>query len=156
MAHLRNVCRGKHRYFHLFEVNTGTYTFFSFSRKQEKISSFDWNFGHYCAKIGHSHVFFRLKRLMFQKGASVFHDTVGTTLVKHEARFILESAAVLRNSREIKICLSAELATHKSFQLIRMVRISVNIGNSLYFVMSFQILHYCSWLLTMCYSCYSR
>ena len=35
-----------------------------------------------------------------------------TTLVEHEARFVLGSTAVLRNSREIKICLNAELPTH--------------------------------------------
>ena len=37
----------------------------------------------------------------------------GTTLVEHEARFVLGSTAVLRNSREIKICLNAELPTHR-------------------------------------------
>ena len=50
---------------------------------------------------------------MLQKGrASVFHDTAGTTLVEHEARFVLGNTVVLRNSREIKICLNAELPTH--------------------------------------------
>ena len=52
----------------------------------------------------HMHVSFQAKE--------VFHDTAGTTLVEHEARFILGSTAVLRNSREIKICLNAELPTH--------------------------------------------
>ena len=56
----------------------------------------------------HMHVSFQAKEV----DASVFHDTAGTTLVEHEARFVLGSTAVLRNSREIKICLSAELPTY--------------------------------------------
>ena len=50
----------------------------------------------------HMHVSFQAKEV----------DTAGTTLVEHEARFVLGSTAVLRNSREIKICLNAELPTH--------------------------------------------
>ena len=42
----------------------------------------------------------------------IIHDRAGTTLVEHKARFILGSTAVLRNSREIKICLNAELTTY--------------------------------------------
>ena len=62
----------------------------------------------------HMHVSFQAKEVDAPKGgrASVFHDTAGTTLVEHKARFVLGSIAVLRNSREIKICLNAELPTH--------------------------------------------
>ena len=54
----------------------------------------------------HMHVSFQAKEVDAPKGAA------GTTLVEHEARFVLGSTAVLRNSREIKICLNAELPTH--------------------------------------------
>ena len=62
----------------------------------------------------HMHVSFQAKEVDAPKRAraSVFHNTAGTTLVEHEARFDLGSTAVLRNSREIKICLNAELPTH--------------------------------------------
>ena len=67
----------------------------------------------YCLILYTCMFLFRLKRSMLQKGrASVFQDTAGATLVEHEARFVLGSTAVLRNSREIKTCLSAELPTH--------------------------------------------
>ena len=39
--------------------------------------------------------------------------------------------------------LNCQLTENKSFKFIRMGRISVNMGNSLCFVISFQILHYC-------------
>ncbi len=64
----------------------------------------------------HMHVSFQAKEVDAPKGEEqVFFMTqlpAGTTLVEHEARFILGSTAVLRNSREIKICLNAELPTH--------------------------------------------
>ena len=42
----------------------------------------------------------------------IIHDRAGTTLVEHKARFILGSTAVLRNSKEIKTSLNAELPTY--------------------------------------------
>ena len=47
------------------------------------------------------HVFFRLKRSASAPGgADVLHDTAGTTLVEHEARFFLGSTAVLGTAQE--------------------------------------------------------
>ena len=59
------------------------------------------------------HVSFQAKEVDAPKGEEqVFFMTAGTTLVEHEARFVLGSTSVLRNSREIKICLNAEQPTH--------------------------------------------
>ena len=70
----------------------------------------------YCLIFVHMHVSFQAKEVNAPKGEEqVFFMTqlpAGTTLVEHEARFVLGSTAVLRNSREIKICLNAELPTH--------------------------------------------
>ncbi len=64
----------------------------------------------------HMHVSFQAKEVNAPKREEQeFFMTqlpAGTTLVEHEARFVLGSTAVLRNSREIKICLNAELPTH--------------------------------------------
>ena len=63
----------------------------------------------------HMRVSFQAKAVDAPKGEEqVFFMTQlpAGTLVEHEARFILGSTAVLRNSREIKICLNAELPTH--------------------------------------------
>ena len=55
----------------------------------------------------HMHVSFQAKEVNAPKGEEqVFFMTAGTTLVEHEARFVLGSTAVLRNSREIKIYMS--------------------------------------------------
>ena len=51
----------------------------------------------------HTHVSFQARGRCSKKGrASVFHDTLGTTLVEHKARFVLGNIAVL-NSREKKM-----------------------------------------------------
>ena len=64
----------------------------------------------------HMHVSFQAKEVDAPKGEEqvLFRTQLpaGTTLMEHEARFILGSTAVLRNSSEIKICLNAELPTH--------------------------------------------
>ena len=101
------------------------------------------------------HMFlFRLKRLMLQKGKSKCFSW-------HSRDNISGAWSQIhpwKQCKEIKICLNAELPTYwkQIFKFIRMGRISVNMGNSLYFVISFQILPYCFWVLKMCYSCYSR
>ena len=114
----------------------------------------------YCLILYTCMFLFRLKRMMLQKGKSKCfsrhsRDNISGAWSQIRPWKHCSTQEQQRNKRYVSV-LNCQLTENKSFKFIRMGRISVNMGNSLCFVISFQILHYCFWVLTMCYSCYSR
>ena len=105
----------------------------------------------YCLILYTCMFLFRLKRLMLQKGKSKCFSRHSRDNISGAWSQIRpgKHCSTYRNSREIKIyvsMLNCQLTENKSFKFIRMGRISINMGNSLCFVISLQILHYCFWV----------